>query len=1315
MRLNLPLLFAFVVVAVGCTAVASYEYTVCVASETDLEKNSLLPPGCYSLDDVPDLVNDSTLIQFNTSELKLATLVTFKTKKYIGIVGLDGNTTISCLPSNTSAGSGLAFIAVENLTLTNLTFQYCGALHNSTTANCETGDSTVLFRSSIYILNCTDVNVINISVTHSKGNGMAFFDTNGIVNVENSTFEWNRVPESEVLTYPGGGGVYVEFTYCTPGHYNCNWLSVHKQRLSSNITYTFRNCHFLHNNASTLNPDNTGFVHAKGTDFQGLGRGGGLCVFVKGAATNNTVNVSNCVFQGNSAIWGGGLYVAFQDSPLNNTITIHNSTFKANICYKFGGGGADIGYLFFKENPPRNNSVTFQHCNFTNNTAEHGGGVEFYSSQVKEIYCNLNNTIVFLNCTWKQNKARYGSAVDVSPHVWDTLSTGFLPVPVFENCVFSSNWVIKHKLNGSNYWKQFKIGKGAFLAVGHRILFKGSLCFEDNNGTAMYITSSILEFAAGVNVTFMNNTGFDGGAVALMGFSSIQVDDNSQIKFANNSALHWGGAIYVFSINKHDYFSSHSCFIQYIGSKRLVHERNVTFHFTANQIAYQSYFNHNQYGCSIYATSMAPCLRHCPTNPSWTGEQKIKRAFDCIGTFTYSQSVCKHGNEISTCGGNVVVNQSYPIPLEVVPGKEFELPIAIEDDFNHEVPAVYNVVVKRPNNSKMDIDWAYSYISAKRVELYGNPNDTGQLVLSEVGFREVSLSLGVRIQQCPPGYILSNDSRFDFDLPECICSINSNFSYFGLHRCNDTLYQAYIHYGYWIGYDSNETEYGLLTAYCPYGFCFWEQEHSAQYLLPPNASREVLDAFVCGSYRTGILCGECRNGSSAHYHSENLNCGNNDVCKVGWLLYILSELLPLTVIFVIVMIFNISFTSGATNGFIFFAQAMDSLQITADGFIWFPYKVYVFTKAHRFIYRLFNLDFFSTNALSFCLWEGATTLDVLAFKYVTVAYALLLVLVTIFIMNSCNVYRWCPSFKVSTVKSSVIHGLSAFLIMCYAQCTKVSFYILEHTDLSSRGHVYNRNVVFRQGNIVYFHKEHLPYAIPALFCLIIIVALPPILLLIYPVCYKVLALFKLDESKYTHYISKFVPLSKMKPLLDSFQSCYKDNCRFFAGLYFVYRFVLMASFISTNDPSKFYTILEIQLIVILGLHSLAQPYKKQWHNVLDTLIFVNLATINGLTLYNYTRASSGMNFQHIIEVVSSIQLVLIYIPIIYMVGYVVAYFVPRIKAAVMRNKTPSKSPNPLDDNELPARLIHSDSDSDMEGSEYCSFKDQDIELQDCSK
>jgi len=127
------------------------------------------------------------------------------------------------------------------------------------------------------------------------------------------------------------------------------------------------------------------------------------------------------------------------------------------------------------------------------------------------------------------------------------------------------------------------------------------------------------------------------------------------------------------------------------------------------------------------------------------------------------------------------------------------------------------------------------------------------------------------------------------------------------------------------------------------------------------------------------------------------------------------------------------------------------------------------------------------------------------------------------------------------------------------------------------------------------------------------------------------------------------------------------------------------------------------------LHSLAQPYKKWWHNALDTLIFANLAIINGITLYNFTCAAYGQD-QSVILI--SVQNVMIFLPIIYVVGYTIVYFVPRIKAVVIRRKTLSKLPDPLNDDELPARLIHRDSsDSDIESSEYHSFQDQEIEIE----
>ena len=143
-------------------------------------------------------------------------------------------------------------------------------------------------------------------------------------------------------------------------------------------------------------------------------------------------------------------------------------------------------------------------------------------------------------------------------------------------------------------------------------------------------------------------------------------------------------------------------------------------------------------------------------------------------------------------------------------------------------------------------------------------------------------------------------------------------------------------------------------------------------------------------------------------------------------------------------------------------------------------------------------------------------------------------------------------------------------------------------------------------------SRHLPYAISAILIGIFILILPPIFLLrTYPLHNKLLSFFKIADN----WVVKILvsPLDKMKPFFDSFQSCFRDEFRFFSGLYFVYWFfILLTVVISYQQDSFFY--IEIQLIRMLILHAMCQPYKERLHKVIDTLLFGNLATIN-MTIY----------------------------------------------------------------------------------------------------
>ena len=271
------------------------------------------------------------------------------------------------------------------------------------------------------------------------------------------------------------------------------------------------------------------------------------------------------------------------------------------------------------------------------------------------------------------------------------------------------------------------------------------------------------------------------------------------------------------------------------------------------------------------------------------------------------------------------------------------------------------------------------------------------------------------------------------------------------------------------------------------------------------------------------------------------------------------------------------------------------------------------STVYKVIYGFFNLDFFNIEPLSFCIWENASVLDMLSFKYITIAYSLLLVLGVIFFMRYFAARCLGRYYSITSLRNSVIHGLSAFLVLCYGQCIKVSFSILYGKTLrtriqnsTSRGTPPRR--VWFSGNVEYFSNEHLRYALPAFFILLTIGAVPPLVLLVYPLFNRVFAFFKLENLCI---VCCFNRIGMLKPLLDSFQGSFKDDFRFFAGIYFFYRWTAVVVYAAVSSYSAFFNAVQVFLVGILTVHSLFQPYQKRWHNILDGLLLANLIVING--------------------------------------------------------------------------------------------------------
>ena len=1236
-------------------------------------------------DEILENIVDNTTVILCTAAVTQQKLIHIANKTNITLRGLPvSHTEIQCHGNE----SGYRFINVTNLILSQIVFMNC--------ANPSLDiQVTTPWLSGIWFYFCENVQLTSISIRNSTGTGMALIDTVGYTEIYDSTFENNN---DKYNSFSLGGGVYIKFSLD-------NVRKDVYQSHSRDCHIVFRHNTFTNNSALSFDKQQQSQEYDKTSKQRGSGgglnfyfedhdtwcnqkvievidcqfdqnaahHGGGMSIIFTSNTTRNNVTLKHCTFTNNTANFGGGLFLVFAYNPYHNFITLTDTHFYTNHAEN-GGGGIKISFHLKQLQYPQNNTVLLDNCNIIANQAQYGGGTVLHFIRILVI--DQKNTVTFINCLWKENTAQFGSAVEASLHTSDILSTGCVVSPVFKNCQFLTNYRSEETYNKGQLARMMW-GKGVFLATSLPITFTGKTTFFGSNTSALYASSSIINFTVGSNVTFTNNIGYEGGALYLIGLSELHMQDNSTFIFNNNTALTKGGAIMHRSMNKLDFIASKHCFIRYVGNTKHISERSIVLVFENNTALghYETPLGH-----TIYATTIIPCGKE------YKQQKAIEIFVGCIGNVTFRNN---RMHEISTEGALFDSPPGYIMP--VIPGREVELNFKLLDDNQKEVHGSYHVSVKNMFNSQTSIrlDPAYSYIRGKTIKLFGKPGDKANIFVGTENFREISLRLIVKMEECPPGLV--TNVNYQKNGVECVCSASTdNKTYFGILHCGLNVYQAYLTHGYWIGYDDSvdESEVTLRSGYCPRGFCVRtklndsEIHNNNNVLLPANRSQSVLNKVVCGEYREGKLCGSCSNNMSVYYHSNNYHCLYNKNCELGILLYVISEIAPVTILFTTVIFFNVKFTSGALNGFIFFVQFIDTMIIDANGFILTNCVTNIFITIYQFLYRMFNLNFFTIDELSFCLWKGANTLDILAFKYVTVVYSIILVILTVLLKNigyiSCFKKQNPSRSSSSSVQGTVIHGFSAFFVMCYSQCAKVTLFILTPGHVHSMGqHYHNKvtKVVFYQGDLQFMHKDHIKYALPAIFFGIVLVLIPTLLLLIYPLCYKVLAFLRIGETRCIQIVCRVLPLERMKPIFDSFQSCFKDKYRFFAGLYFLYRLMALLSFLFTDSLTKFYIALEVQLIVMLTLQATTHPYNRHWHNIVDILLFADLAIINAMTMHNFKKANQINSNKGSTNTVSAIQTILIFIPFLYMLCFIIIQLIWKIKR---RQKTVSISEDDTD-------------------------------------
>ena len=1293
---------------------------------------------------------NSTLYVLNEGQHILNTSTeTFEQLNSLAFVGNSSNVMIYCTVEN----SGLAFQEVVGVHFKSLTFFNCSALRNSTSIKRYDPQCYEMYqtRVALYFYSCSNVGMVRVNVTHSpNATGVLMYNTDGTNFFQNSTFEYNQLSEGET-EIPGGGGFYVEFTYCIPssGSCSCPYQNYPKMPVvitehNSHSTYTFENCTFSNNIANSVDQmkveNSSNYIIPNKQSHVAFGRGGGLSIMIKGNAYGNSFNVSKCTFRDNHAIWGGGLLTSFMDVSLNNTLIVIDTGFHNNSClpkhgrknHGTGGGGMRIGHIVFQTQTSNltGNRVIIRHCNYTRNHALSGGGLsispalQFYKKYRQLIMVNISHS------HFEENTAKIGAALEAT--LFPIAVSGGPPGIYIIDCRFVVNKLFHDKNDSTR-----ETGIGAVYGNGIILHFVGKVHFMRNNGSALAVVGKRVSFE-NCTALFIGNTGRTGGAINLLGVTYILVNDNTSMNFIRNKAEVYGGAISNTYIGRDYIITNPNCFVRHRDSFRNPDEWRATFYFEDNLGS--TYGND-----TIHTTSKYPCAwpgwggirnnimcsnnwEYCRENETRSCESEIRTNTGSIeftsNSTTENKSTIQVFSDDFETVSDIYTLQNHSLsevqaPLKVIPGKAFQLPLQVKDDFHHNMTATTVFAARTLNMNVSQIDPHFIYTAGGYLRLNGISKNTVEVHLDTLSQRTWHIELQVELLECPPGFVLSDEPPRH----NSTCKCNPN-NYQKRLRCDQSDFMSLLRNGYWMG-TTPESNSSLVVSLCLPGFCV--KNNSADYFVLPPTVKEI-NTQVCQN-RTGILCGQCVPSYGPAVNRRNFECipCNDTNNAAHTVYYVLAVYAPLLILFTGIIVFNVRLTTGPANAFIFYSQIIAStFDLTGDDHIplnLISQRMTILLSAYRVPYGIFNLDFLENFIKPLCLGTGLNALDTLQLDYIVAAFPLimiLLVLLALKIKSYCKslcctlihsrrqhlqdyisevqsptvVHRSrvlhmpkCKWFQNWQAGESLLHAFSAFLLLSYTKFALTSSYIVNlHPILGANGSQIGPRRAYYAGHFTEHDTMYLwRYYVPSCF-IIVIIGVIPIMLLGYPIIWLEKCIYKIE------WLWRLYPVTKIHVFMDTFQGCYRDDRRFFAAMYFLFRLSINVGYILTDTWLQQFVMQQIACTVFIVIFVLCWPYREEkWlFNYVDFLMLANLATVNALSLYLFAFSQTN----HGISLPRSafwVQYVLVFLPLIYMVMFIVWYLLPPSKKEKI-TKFISKYTNlKVQQNQKRHRIVHQSS------------------------
>ena len=375
----------------------------------------------------------------------------------------------------------------------------------------------------------------------------------------------------------------------------------------------------------------------------------------------------------------------------------------------------------------------------------------------------------------------------------------------------------------------------------------------------------------------------------------------------------------------------------------------------------------------------------------------------------------------------------------------------------------------------------------------------------------------------------------------------------------------------------------------------------------------LLDDVMCGPYnRKGLLCGECIDGYGPTADVLDLKCANCSKLSESYAipLYLVIELLPITLLFILVALFNFNITSGPLLGYIVFCQ-VHLVTMKKAPFINEHLQSHALIPLQKFLIatsHFWSLQYVAPVVPPFCISEKLSEIDIQLLGLVPAIYPILLVICT-FILIELHARDFKPvkiflkPFSIILKRTNIkvvkrhaaIHAFASFIFLSNASVYAISGAVITTTSVHRQDSSFYKTSVFYDPLLERLNYRHFQFLAICVIPFICLTVVPSVFHIVYP-------------TRIYGYLSRCISARKrlaITAFAEALQVCFKDGLngtrdyRALAGLITLIPIVYIFTrvFILTQVGCSPAISDAINLIVTCCIVSYIQPCKSAIANI----------------------------------------------------------------------------------------------------------------------